>query len=93
VLPNTPSTFPTYVPSSARTMMASRAGEDPSKFTSKPPSWLLDSTVPVNISRPEQSCGQVFLVLSVSVVSSSLKQQGGTEHRYGGHERDGRQRS
>ena len=33
VLPMTPSTFPMYVPSSARTMMAFNAGEEPSKLT------------------------------------------------------------
>ena len=61
-------------------MMAFNAGEEPSKLTSKPPSWLLDSTVPVNISRPVLSCGQVLLVLSVFVGPTSLKQQRCTEH-------------
>ena len=73
--------------------MAFKAGEEPSKCTSRPPSWLFASTVPVNISRPAQSCGQVLLVLSVSLRLPSLKQQGSAEHRERGQEGEGRQRT
>ena len=56
-LPITPSTLPIYV-SPESIITDPRAGQAPEYDTSKPPSWLTLSTLPLNITRPRRSAFQ-----------------------------------
>ena len=46
----TASIFPMYWPSSSRTIIDPRAGDEPPNVSSRPPSWLGRSTTPRNMS-------------------------------------------
>ncbi|MEC7229248.1 MAG: hypothetical protein VXV95_04265 [Candidatus Thermoplasmatota archaeon] len=49
VLPNTASIFPMYSPSSILTIIEPSAGEEPVNGANRPPSWLSDAIVALNI--------------------------------------------
>tara|TARA_B100001564_G_C20446463_1_gene581344 strand:+ start:442 stop:762 length:321 start_codon:yes stop_codon:yes gene_type:complete len=75
VPPSTASILPIYVPSFKSTIIEPRAGDEPVKEASKPPSWLMESIVPLNIVLYFQILNQSSLLLPNIAAPSSVTQR------------------